>query len=51
MNTNNEIESIFEKYNNIDIKVYGFSEPFYYQNKKYIIFTVNISALNSAKKI
>ena len=48
MNTNNEIESIFEKYNNMDIKIYGFSEPIYYQNKKYIIFTVNISALNSA---
>ena len=49
MNTNNEIESVLKKYNNFDIKIYGFSEPIYYQNKKYIIFTVNISGLNSAK--
>ena len=48
MNTNKEIELIIEKYNKLDIKVYGFSEPIYYQNKKYIVFTVNKLTLNGS---
>ena len=40
MNTNKEIEIILDKYNRADIEVYGFSEPIYYQNKKYLVFTV-----------
>ena len=47
MNTDKGIESVFKKYNNLHIMVYGFSDPIYYQNKKYIIFTVNISGFNS----
>ena len=35
MNTNKQIEIILDKYNRADIEVYGFSEPIYYQNKKY----------------
>lgn len=49
MNTNEGIESLFKKYNSLDIKVYGFSDPIYYQGRKYIIFTVNISGFNSYK--
>jgi hypothetical protein len=48
MNTNKEIELIIEKYNKLDIKVYGFSEPIYYQNKKYLVFTVNKLTLNGS---
>lgn len=40
MNTNEEIEIILDKYNRVDIDVYGFSEPIYYQDKKYLMFTV-----------
>ena len=43
MNTNKEIEPIMDKYNNVNLKVYGFSEPIYYQNKKYIVFTIHIA--------
>lgn len=39
MNTKTGIESIIEKYNKSNICVYSFSEPIYYQNKKYLIFT------------
>lgn len=39
MNTKKGIEPIIEKYDKPDICVYSFSEPIYYQNKKYIIFT------------
>jgi hypothetical protein len=49
MNTNKEIELILDKYNKVDVKVYGFSEPIYYQNKKYLVFTVNELALNSSE--
>jgi len=49
MNSTEGIETIFKKYNDFDINIYGFSEPIYYQNKKYLIFTVNISGLNSSK--
>lgn len=38
MSTKKGIEVVLEKYNTADIKVYGFSEPIYYQ--KYIVFTV-----------
>ena len=48
MNTTKEIEPILEKYNNFNIKVYGFSEPIYYQNKQYIVFTFNKLSLNSS---
>jgi hypothetical protein len=48
MNTNKGIELIIEKYNKFDIKVYGFSEPIYYQNKKYLVFTVNKLTLNGS---
>jgi hypothetical protein len=48
MNTNKEIELIIEKYNKVDIKVYGFSEPIYYQNKKYIVFTMHTSYMAGA---
>jgi hypothetical protein len=47
MNTDKGIELIFEKYNNFDIKVYGFSDPIYYQNNEYVVFTANASGLNS----
>ena len=49
MNTDRGIELIFEKYNKFNIKVYGFSDPIYYKNNKYVIFTSNISGLNSYK--
>lgn len=48
MNTHKGIELIFEKYNKSDIKVYGFSDPIYYRNKKYVIFAVNISGPTSS---
>ena len=47
MNTDKQIELIHEKHNNWNIKVYGFSEPIYYQNKKYVVFTRNIYGFNS----
>jgi hypothetical protein len=39
MNKKPGIESIMEKYKNYDICVYSFSEPMYYHNKKYLVFT------------
>lgn len=39
MNTKTGIESIIEKYDKSNICVYSFSEPIYYQNKKYLVFT------------
>lgn len=48
MNTSKEIELILDKYNRADIKVYGFSEPIYYQNKKFIVFTIHKSYLAGA---
>ena len=39
MNKKPGIESIMEKYKKYDICVYSFSEPMYYQNKKYLVFT------------
>jgi hypothetical protein len=48
MNTIKGIELIIEKYNKFDVKVYGFSEPIYYQNKKYLVFTVNKLTLNGS---
>lgn len=48
MNTDKEIELILDKYNRADIKVYGFSEPIYYQNKKYIVFTMHVSHMAGA---
>jgi hypothetical protein len=48
MNTNKGIELIIEKYNKVDIKVYAFSELIYYQNKKYLVFTVNKLTLNGS---
>ena len=48
MNTDKEIELILDKYNRADIKVYGFSEPIYYQNKRYIVFTMHISHMAGA---
>ncbi|MBF4473756.1 hypothetical protein [Flavobacterium sp. HJJ] len=48
MNTKKEIELILDKYNRADIKVYGFSEPIYYQNKRYIIFTMHKSHIAGA---
>lgn len=38
MNTKTGIEPIIEKYDKSDLCVYSFSEPIYYQNKKYIVF-------------
>lgn len=40
MNNNKGIELIVDKYKRTDISVYGFSEPIYYQDKKYVVFTV-----------
>lgn len=40
MNNNKGIELILDKYKRTDISVYGFSEPIYYQDKKYVVFTV-----------
>lgn len=48
MNTSKEIEVILDKYNRADIKVYGFSEPIYYQNKNFIVFTIHKSYLAGA---
>lgn len=39
MNTKKGIESLIEKYDKSNICVYSFSEPIYYQNKKYLVFT------------
>lgn len=39
IDTKNGIQSIVDKYNNSDIRVHCFSEPIFYQNKKYILFT------------
>jgi hypothetical protein len=39
MNTKKGIESLIEKYDKSNICVYSFSEPIYYQNKKYLFFT------------
>lgn len=39
MNTKKGIESLIEKYGKSNICVYSFSEPIYYQNKKYLVFT------------
>lgn len=47
--TEKRIQAINEKYNNYELMVYSFSEPIYYQNKKYLIFTVNISSYFSSK--
>jgi hypothetical protein len=41
------IELMLDKNYVRDIIVHGFSEPIYYQNKKYIIFTKDRSGLNS----
>jgi hypothetical protein len=41
MNTDKGIELMVEKYNRSDIEVYGFSEPIYYKNNKYVVFTVH----------
>jgi hypothetical protein len=49
VNNKSGIEPIFEKYNSLNITVYGFSEPIYYQNKKYIVFTVIRIGFNSSK--
>ncbi len=49
VNTEKRIQAINEKYNNYELMVYSFSEPIYYQNKKYLIFTVNISSYFSSK--
>ena len=38
MNTKKGIESLIEKYNKSTICLYSFSEPIYYQNKKYLVF-------------
>lgn len=38
MNTKTGIEPVIEKYDKSDVCVYSFSEPIYYQNKKYIVF-------------
>ncbi|SHH21343.1 hypothetical protein SAMN05444372_1261 [Flavobacterium micromati] len=51
MNTNKGIELIFEKYSGIDIDVYGFSEPIYYQNNKYVVFTVHKSHMAGTNTI
>lgn len=51
MNRDKGIELIFEKYNGIDIDVYGFSEPIYYQNNKYVVFTVHKSHMAGTKTI
>lgn len=39
MNQKPGIELIIEKYDKSDICVYSFSEPLYYHNKKYLVFT------------
>lgn len=39
MNTKTGIELIIKKYDKSDICIYSFSEPMYYQNKKYLVFT------------
>lgn len=39
MNTKTGIELIIEKYDKSDVCIYSFSEPMYYLNKKYLIFT------------
>ena len=39
MNTKTGIESLIEKYDKSNICLYSFSEPIYYQNKKYLVFT------------
>jgi hypothetical protein len=39
MNTKRGFESIMEKYKKYDICIFSFSEPMYYQNKKYLVFT------------
>lgn len=49
VNTDKRIQAINEKYNNYDLMVYSFSELIYYQNKKYLIFTVNISNYTNSK--
>jgi hypothetical protein len=49
VNYKNGIEPIFKKYNNLNIKVYSFSEPIYYQNKKYIVFTIIRLGFDSGK--
>jgi hypothetical protein len=41
MNTDKGIELMVEKYNRSDIEVYGFSEPIYYKNNKYVVFIVH----------
>lgn len=51
MNKDKGIELIFEKYNGIDIDVYGFSEPIYYQNNKYVVFTVHKSHMAGTNTI
>lgn len=49
VNTEKRIQAINEKYNNYELMVYSFSELIYYQNKKYLIFTVNISNYTNSK--
>jgi hypothetical protein len=39
MDTKNGIASIIENHDKSNICLYSFSEPIYYQNKKYLIFT------------
>ncbi|CAH0337340.1 hypothetical protein FVB9288_03095 [Flavobacterium sp. CECT 9288] len=51
MNTDKGIELMVEKYNRGDIEVYGFSEPIYYQNNKYVVFTVHKLLIGAAKTI
>ena len=47
MNSPKAIELMLDKNYERDIIVHGFSEPIYYQNKKYIIFTKSRSGFNS----
>lgn len=48
MNTDKGVELINDKYNRFDIFVYGFSEPIYYQNNKYVVFTIHKSHMAGA---
>jgi hypothetical protein len=45
MNTDKGIELIIDKYKKYDIKIYSFSEPIYYKNRKYLVFTLNKSQM------
>jgi hypothetical protein len=48
MNTDKGIELIIDKYKKYDIRVYSFSEPIYYKNRKYLVFTLNKSQMAGA---